>query len=175
MVTGYKPRSKKFVSGSIPPKSVAESSELSRLYTISLCMARILAIDYGLKRTGIAVTDPLQIIATGLTTVESVQLIPFLKTYLAKEAVEKFIIGEPRNLDDSDTHATPLVVRVVEKIKKEFPAIPVETVDERYTSKMAKLAMLDMGMKKKQRRDKAVVDQIAATIILQEYLQSRSI
>ena len=133
-------------------------------------MARILAIDYGMKRTGIAVTDPLQIIATGLTTIESPQLITFLQTYMAKEAVEKIIIGDPRNLDDSDTHATPLVLKIIEKIKKTFPAIPVETVDERYTSKMAKQAMLDMGMKKKQRRDKAVVDQIAATIILQEYL-----
>lgn len=138
-------------------------------------MARILAIDYGMKRTGIAVTDPLQIIATGLTTIESAQLIPFLKTYLTKETVERFIIGDPRNLDDSDTHATPLVLRVIEKIKKEFPAIPVETVDERYTSKMAKQAMLDMGMKKMQRRNKAAVDQIAATIMLQEYLQGRSV
>jgi putative Holliday junction resolvase len=137
-------------------------------------MPRILAIDYGLKRTGIAVTDPLQIIATGLTTIESPQLIAFLQTYMAKEAVEKIIIGDPRNLDDSDTHATPLVLKIIEKIKKTFPAIPVETVDERYTSKMAKQAMLDMGMKKKQRRDKAVVDQIAATIILQEYLQGKN-
>ncbi|MBN8857481.1 MAG: Holliday junction resolvase RuvX [Sphingobacteriales bacterium] len=138
-------------------------------------MPRILAIDYGLKRTGIAVTDPLQIIATGLTTIESPQLIAFLQTYIAKETVEKIIIGDPRNLDDSDTHATPLVLKIIEKIKKTFPAIPVETVDERYTSKMAKQAMLDMGMKKKQRRDKAVVDQIAATIILQEYLQARDL
>ena len=137
-------------------------------------MARILAIDYGKKRTGIAVTDPLQIIATGLTTIESPQLIAFLQTYMAKESVEKIIIGDPRNLDDSDTHATPLVLKIIEKIKKTFPAIPVETVDERYTSKMAKQAMLDMGMKKKQRRDKAVVDQIAATIILQEYLQGKN-
>jgi len=137
-------------------------------------MPRILAIDYGLKRTGIAVTDPLQIIATGLTTIESPQLIAFLQTYMAKESVEKIIIGDPHNLDDSDTHATPLVLKIIEKIKKTFPAIPVETVDERYTSKMAKQAMLDMGMKKKQRRDKAVVDQIAATIILQEYLQGKN-
>jgi putative Holliday junction resolvase len=137
-------------------------------------MPRILAIDYGLKRTGIAVTDPLQIIATGLTTIESPQLIAFLQTYMAKESVEKIIIGDPRNLDDSDTHATPLVLKIIEKIKKTFPAIPVESVDERYTSKMAKQAMLDMGMKKKQRRDKAVVDQIAATIILQEYLQGKN-
>lgn len=137
-------------------------------------MARILSIDYGLKRTGIAVTDPLQIIANGLTTVESQQLIQFLKDYFKKEEVEKIIIGEPKNLDDSDTHATPLVKKVIERLKKEFPTIPIETVDERYTSSMAKQAMIDMGMKKKQRRDKAAVDEIAATIMLQEYLQSRS-
>lgn len=137
-------------------------------------MARIMAIDYGLKRTGIAVTDPLQIIATGLTTVESPTLIQFLADYFKKEAVEKIIIGEPKNLDDSDTHATPLVRKIIERIKKEFPSIPVQPVDERYSSVMAKQAMIDMGMKKKQRRDKAAVDEIAATIILQEYLLSRS-
>ncbi|MFT3701550.1 MAG: Holliday junction resolvase RuvX [Agriterribacter sp.] len=136
-------------------------------------MARIMAIDYGLKRTGIAVTDPLQIIATGLTTIESSQLISFLTAYFQKEQVEKIIIGEPKNLDDSDTHATPLVKKIIEKVKKSLPVIPIETVDERYTSKMAKQAMIDMGMKKKQRRDKAMVDEIAATIMLQEYLQSR--
>lgn len=137
-------------------------------------MPRILALDYGLKRTGIAVTDPLQIIATGLVTVESPQLITFLKNYFLKETVERIIIGEPKNLDDSATHATPLVYKVIEKIKKEFPAIPIEKVDERYTSSLAKQAMIDMGMKKKQRRNKATVDEIAATIILQEYLQSRN-
>ncbi len=130
-----------------------------------------MAIDYGLKRTGIAVTDPLQIIASGLTTVESPQLINFLAGYFQKEEVEKIIIGEPKNLDDSDTHATPLVRKTIERIKKNFPAIPVETVDERYTSSMAKQAMIDMGMKKKQRRDKGTVDEIAATIMLQEYMQ----
>lgn len=133
-------------------------------------MPRVLAIDYGLKRTGIAVTDPLQIIATGLTTIESPKLIEFLKNYFAKEEVEKIVIGEPKNLDDSDTHATEPVRKIVEKIKKEFPAIPVVMVDERFTSSLAKKAMLDMGMKKKQRRDKAAVDEIAATIILQEYM-----
>ncbi|MCC6288826.1 MAG: Holliday junction resolvase RuvX [Chitinophagaceae bacterium] len=134
-------------------------------------MARIMAIDYGLKRTGIAVTDPLQIIASGLTTVESPKLINFLAGYFQKEEVEKIIIGEPKNLDDTDTHATPLVKKIVERIKKTFPSIPVEMVDERYTSSMAKQAMIEMGMKKKQRRDKAAVDEIAATIILQEYMQ----
>ncbi|WP_300602292.1 Holliday junction resolvase RuvX [Niabella sp.] len=133
-------------------------------------MPRIIAIDYGLKRTGIAVTDPLQIIATGLTTIDSRELIPFLKTYCAQEAVEKIIIGEPKNWDDSDTHATPLVKKAISEIKKHFPQLPLETVDERYTSKMAKDAMLEMGLKKMQRRNKALVDEIAATIMLQEYL-----
>lgn len=134
-------------------------------------MPRILSIDYGLKRTGLAVTDPLQIIATGLTTVESPKLINFLKDYFSKETVELIIIGEPKNWDDTDTHATPLVKKIIERLKKEFPAIPLKTVDERYTSKMASQAMIEMGLKKMQRRNKALVDEIAATIMLQEYLQ----
>ena len=137
-------------------------------------MARILCIDYGLKRTGIAVTDPLQIIATGLTTVDSKELISFLKKYFQQEQVELMVIGEPKNLDDSDTHGTPLVNAIIVKLKKEFPQIPIKTVDERYTSKMAKQAMIEMGMKKKYRRNKRTVDQIAATIMLQEYMQSIS-
>ena len=135
-------------------------------------MPRILAIDYGQKRTGIAVTDPLKIIATGLTTVPSNELIPFLKKYFLKEDVELIIIGEPKNLDDSDTHATPLVRAIIKKMKKEFPAHRIITVDERYTSKLASQAMIDMGMKKMQRRNKAAVDEIAATIMLQDYLRS---
>src|ERR1700759_4992753 len=133
-------------------------------------MARILAIDYGLKRTGLAVTDPLQLIATGLMTIESPKLIPFLKDYFKKEAVELILVGEPKNWDESDTHATPLVKQLVVKLQKEFPSIPLKMVDERYTSKMASRAMIDMGMKKKQRRNKALVDEIAATILLQEYM-----
>lgn len=135
-------------------------------------MARILAIDYGLKRTGIAVTDPFKIIATGLTTISSPELIRFLKDYFLKESVELVIIGEPKNWDDTDTHATPLVKTIIKKLKKEFPAMPIRTVDERFTSKMASQAMIDMGMKKMQRRNKALVDEIAATIMLQEYLRS---
>jgi len=135
-------------------------------------LARIISIDYGLKRTGLAVTDPLQIIATGLTTVHSKELIAYLKDYFSKEVVELIIIGEPRNWDDSDTHATPLVEKCIKELKKYFPSIPIKKVDERYTSKMAKDAMLEMGMKKKDRRNKAFVDEIAATIILQEYLRS---
>ncbi len=133
-------------------------------------MARIMAIDYGLKRTGLAVTDPLQIIATGLTTVESPKLIPFLKDYFKKEVVELILIGEPKNWDDTDTHATPLVRQIMVRLQKEFPSIPLRPVDERDTSKMASRAMSEMGMKKKQRRNKALVDEIAATILLQEYL-----
>jgi putative Holliday junction resolvase len=132
---------------------------------------RILAIDYGLKRTGLAVTDPLKIIATGLTTVESKQLISFLKNYFSKEEVELIIIGEPKNLDDTDTHATPFVQRIIKELQKNFPSIPINTVDERFTSKMASRAMIEMGLKKKQRQNKALVDEIAATIMLQEYLK----
>jgi putative Holliday junction resolvase len=134
-------------------------------------LARILSIDYGTKRTGLAVTDPLQIIATGLTTVESKQLIPFLKDYFARETVELIIIGEPKNWDDTATHATALVEKIIKQLEKNFPAMPIKRVDERYTSKMAKDAMLEMGLKKMQRRDKKLVDEIAATIMLQEYLQ----
>lgn len=135
-------------------------------------MARILAIDYGGRRTGLAVTDPLKIIATGLETIDSKELIAWLKGYFAKEEVELIIIGLPKNWDESDTHGTPLVEAAIKKIRKEFPSMPLKTVDERYTSKMAKDAMLEMGMKKKDRRDKKNVDLIAATIILQEYLQA---
>src|SRR5258705_5124501 len=135
-------------------------------------MARILAIDYGLRRTGLAVTDPLQIIATGLTTIESKQLMPFLKKYFSKEPVELILIGEPKNWDNTDTHATPLVEKCIKDLQKNFPAIPVKKVDERYTSKMAKRAMIEMGMKKMERRNKALVDEIAATMMLQEYLRT---
>ena len=135
-------------------------------------MPRIISIDYGAKRTGLAVTDPLQIIATGLTTVESKQLIPFLKDYFGKEEVELIIIGEPKNWDDTDTHATALVEKIIKQLQKNFPAIPITKVDERYTSKMAKDAMLEMGLKKSQRRNKKLVDEIAATILLQEYLRT---
>lgn len=133
-------------------------------------MARILAIDYGGKRTGIAVSDPLQIIATGLTTIPSAELIPFLKKYFAAEQVELVIIGLPKNWDESYTHGTALAQGAIKKIEKEFPQMPLKTVDERFTSKMAKDAMIEMGMKKAQRRDKKLVDEIAATIMLQEYM-----
>ncbi|HEV2353811.1 MAG TPA: Holliday junction resolvase RuvX [Puia sp.] len=134
-------------------------------------MGRILSIDYGLKRAGIAVTDPLQIIATGLATVDSSRLIPFLKDYFKREPVELMLIGEPKNLDDSDTHATQPVREMMTRLRREFPSVPLRTVDERYTSKMASRAMIEMGLKKKQRRNKALVDEVAATIMLQEWLE----
>jgi len=130
-----------------------------------------MAIDFGLKRTGLAVTDPLQIIASGLTTVETPRLMAYLKDYFKKETVELVLVGEPKNWDDSDTHATPLVREFLVRLQKEFPGLPVLTVDERYTSKMASRAMIDMGLKKKQRQNKALVDEIAATIMLQEYME----
>jgi putative holliday junction resolvase len=137
-------------------------------------LSRVLSIDYGKKRTGLAVTDPLKIIATGLTTVETPRLLDFLKNYISKEPVERIIIGMPTNWDDSDTHATPLVKKFIQLLKKTFPAIPIQEVDERFTSKLASQAMLQMGLKKKQRQNKALVDEIAATIMLQEYLQSNT-
>jgi len=135
-------------------------------------VARIICIDYGGKRTGLAVTDPFKMIATALTTIPSKELIAFLTDYFAKEVVELILIGEPKNLDDSATHATPLVAAAIKNLAKTFPHIPIQKVDERYTSKMAVRAMIDMGMKKKDRREKGNIDQIAATIMLQEYLQS---
>jgi putative Holliday junction resolvase len=131
---------------------------------------RILSIDYGGKRTGIAVTDPLKIIATGLTAVDTKELFDFLKKYFAAEQVEKVIVGMPHHADGNDTHATPLVKGFITRFKKEFPAIPIETVDEMFTSKLAVRALIESGVSKKDRRDKKRVDEMAATIILQEYL-----
>ena len=134
-------------------------------------MARILAIDYGKKRTGIAVTDPLQIICTGLEAINSHELIPFLKNYFNTETVELILIGLPLNLDERETHGTAPAKNAIERLQKAFPQIPVKTVDERYTSKMAVHAMIDMGLKKKDRQVKGNVDVIAATIMLQTYME----
>lgn len=134
-------------------------------------MGRILAIDYGGKRTGLAVTDPLRIIASALTTIETHKLMVFLKEYFAKEPVDEVIIGMPLNWDDTATHATPLVKGFIKAFKRDFPAMKITEVDERYTSKMASQAMVQMGMKKKDRQVKGNVDQIAATIMLQEYME----
>lgn len=137
-------------------------------------MARILCIDYGKKRSGIAVTDPLQIIATGLETIDSSAVIFWLKQYFKSEEVEKVLIGYPLNLDDSSTDATPLVEKFIRNFKKVFPSLPINTVDERYSSKMAAEAMLAMGMKKKERQIKGNLDVLSATIMLQEYLENQS-
>jgi putative Holliday junction resolvase len=136
-------------------------------------LARIICIDYGGKRCGLAVTDPLQIIATALTTVDTKDLFTYLAAYFAKEPVELILIGEPLNLDDTPTHATPLVKKAIIELEKKFPTIPIKTVDERYSSKNAVRAMVEMGMKKNDRRDKKTIDRVAATMLLQEYLTNR--
>ena len=117
-------------------------------------------------------TDPLKIIATALTTIDTRELIPFLKKYFLQEQIELILIGEPLNLNDTATHATSLVHNAIKQLQKEFPTVPIKTIDERFTSKMASRAMIDMGMKKKDRQKKGNVDQIAATIMLQEYMNS---
>jgi len=137
-------------------------------------LARIICIDYGGKRCGLAVTDPLQIIATALTTVDTKNLFTFLADYFLKEPVELILIGEPLNLDNSPTDATPLVQKAIIDLGKKFPQIPIQTVDERYSSKNAVRAMVEMGMKKNDRRDKKTIDRVAATMLLQEYLTNRS-
>ena len=136
-------------------------------------MGRIVAIDYGLKRTGIAVTDDLQIIASGLTTVGTSQLMTFLKEYAQQETVELFLIGQPKQMDNTPSESEKLITPFIEKLEKTFPAIEVKRVDERFTSKMAFQTMIDSGLKKKQRKNKALVDQISATLILQSYLYSK--
>lgn len=137
-------------------------------------MGRILAIDYGTKRTGLAVTDPMQIIASGLTTIETRELIQYLKTYVATEEVEKFVVGEPKQMDNTASESEVHIQKFLEKLVKEIPNIPVVRVDERFTSKMAFQTMIDSGLKKKQRQNKALVDEISATLILQSYLASNS-
>jgi putative Holliday junction resolvase len=134
-------------------------------------MPRILAIDYGLKRTGIAVTDPLQIIATALTTIDSARIFTFLEDYMKQEAVELILIGDPKNLDGSPTDATPHVQRIIGILHRKFPGVPVLLIDERHTSVMASRALHDMGLKKSKRREKGMVDQVAAVMLLREYLE----
>lgn len=136
-------------------------------------MGRILAIDYGNKRTGIAVTDPLKIIANGLTTVHTKDLWDFLTSYFQKEKVDEVVVGMPKHLNNTATDATPHVVGFVNKFKKTFPSIPIHAIDERFTSKMAFQTMIDAGLKKQQRQNKELVDEISATIILQSYMSSK--
>ena len=133
-------------------------------------MSRILALDYGKKRTGIAVTDPLKIIATGLETVDTKELIGYLKKYMLTEPVEKVIIGYPLNFDDTPTDATPLVDKFIGKFQHVFPHLSIEKVDERMTSKMASRSIAAMGLKKKARQQKELIDTVSAVIMLQEYL-----
>jgi len=136
-------------------------------------MARIVAIDYGTKRTGIAVTDELQLIASGLTTVATKELLPFLKAYFHKENVELILVGEPKQMDNTPSESEVFIGKFLENLAKEIPSIPIKRVDERFTSKMAFQTMIDSGLNKKQRQNKALVDEISATIILQDYLYNR--
>ncbi len=138
-------------------------------------MPRILAIDYGIKRTGIAVTDELQIIASGLTTIASETAIAFLKDYFSKENVAKVLIGEPKQMNGQASESTPVIEKFVADFKTAFPEMKIDRVDERFTSKMAFQTMIDSGLKKKQRQNKALVDEIAATILLQDYLTRKMI
>jgi putative Holliday junction resolvase len=138
-------------------------------------VGRILAIDYGNKRVGIAVTDPLQIIATPLDTVHAKDILTFLKAYVQREAVDTIVVGMPRTLANTPTDVTSAVVGFVRKLKQQLPAIPVFTHDERFTSKMAFQTMIDGGVKKKDRQNKATVDKISATIILQSYLEQQNL
>lgn len=136
-------------------------------------MSRILAIDYGKKRTGIAVSDPLQMIAGGLTTVPTTGLMDFLLDYLKRESVERIVIGHPKQMNNEDSENMKRIVPFVNQLKKKLPDVPLEMVDERFTSVLAHQAMIDGGLKKKDRRNKALVDEISAVIILQSYLESK--
>jgi putative Holliday junction resolvase len=136
-------------------------------------LGRILAIDFGKKRTGIAATDELQIIASGLTTVNTDDLIPFLKEYISKNQVELFVVGKPKQMNNTDSESEALILPFLKKLKNQIPQIPLLRIDERFTSKIALQTMIDGGLNKKQRRNKALVDEISATIILQSYLYNK--
>ena len=136
-------------------------------------MSRILAIDYGKKRTGVAVTDVLQIIGIGLTSVTTHHLLDFILKYVEKEPVERIIVGHPKQMNNQESENMRNIVPFVNQLRKKLPDIPVEFVDERFTSVLAHQAMLDGGLKKKDRQNKALVDEISATIILQSYLESK--
>ncbi|MGC6525942.1 MAG: Holliday junction resolvase RuvX [Flavobacteriaceae bacterium] len=136
-------------------------------------MGRILALDFGKKRTGVAVTDPLQIIASGLATVETKQLLIFLKEYISKEEVDIFVVGLPKQMNNQPSESEHFIQPFIKKLKNTFPNIPIEREDERFTSKLAFQAMIDSGMKKKQRQNKATIDEISATLILQSFLNRK--
>lgn len=145
---------------------------LSTCTNFACFMGRILAIDYGRKRCGIAVTDPLKIIANSLETIATHKLMEFLKNYMSREQVELIVIGKPMQLNGQPSESMRYITPFVNRLKKEMPDMPIEMVDERFTSTIAHQAMIDGGMKKSDRRDKARVDSIAASIILNDYLQS---
>lgn len=134
-------------------------------------MPRILAIDYGSKRVGLAVSDPLQMIATGLTTVHSKDVIQFLKTYMEKEEVACFVVGEPRQMDNTPSETAGQVEAFINLLRKRFPLVPIKRMDERFTSRLAMQSMVMGGVKKMDRRNKELVDEISATIILQSYME----
>ena len=136
-------------------------------------MPRILALDYGLKRTGIAVTDPLQIIASPLQTVETNQLMKFLEEYFKAEVVESIVVGDPKNLDNTPNDLSIQVKKIVAEIENKFPGKKIIMVDERFTSKMAQQTILSSGKKKKDRRDKSLLDKVSAALILQHYLEMK--
>ena len=136
-------------------------------------MSRILALDYGEKRIGIAVTDELKIIASGLTTVKTVDIFEFLDHYLKVEQVELILVGEPKQMNNKPSESEKLIIPFINKLKKRYEKVPIERVDERFTSKMAFQTMIDSGLKKKQRQNKALIDEISATIILQSYLYNK--
>lgn len=136
-------------------------------------MGRILAIDYGKKRTGLAVTDPLRIIATALETVDTSSLLSHLKTYIRKESVDEFVIGMPKTLKNEDSETAPFVRKFIVELKNTFPDKPVHEADERFTSSIAQQTMISGGMKKKDRQVKGNVDKISAVLILQSFMESR--
>ena len=136
-------------------------------------MGRILAFDYGTKRTGIAVTDPLQLIASGLKTVETSEILTFLKAYCKDEEVVLFVVGLPRQMNNLPSESEQFIKLFIRNLKRTFPEIPIKREDERFTSKMALQSMIDSGIKKKQRQNKAMVDEISATLILQSYLNRK--
>ncbi len=136
-------------------------------------MGRIMAIDYGIKRTGIAVTDPQRIIATGLNTVDTPKLISFLKDYCQKEPVDIFVVGQPKHMDNTPSQSAQIIEPFVEKLREIFPDKEIARIDERFTSKLAFQTMIDSGLKMKQRQNKALIDEVSATIMLQDYLVSR--
>lgn len=138
-------------------------------------MGRILSIDYGKKRTGLAVTDPLKIIAGGLATVSTFELFDYLKSYVSRESVELIVVGDPKQTDGTPSENKARIVEFVNRWKRNFPQIPVVFYDERFTSVIAHRAMIDGGMKKKDRRDKGVVDEISAVIILEDYMRSKQL